>query len=80
MADPVKRSRKSRMKQRPEDWEELKVEIAKELGLWDQVAAEGWSSLSAIDSGRLGGIFARRKKNSNLSVMEKTAKSARKNL
>ena len=57
----VKRSRKSKMKKRPEDWEELKVSIAHELGLWDQVAQSGWAGLSAIDSGRLGGVFAARK-------------------
>lgn len=62
MAESVKPSRKSRMKKRPEDWEELKQEIAKELGLWDKVKADGWAGLSAVDSGRLGGIFSARKK------------------
>ena len=56
-----KRSVKSRMKKRPEDWEELKVEIAKELGLWTKVCESGWSGLSAVDSGRLGGVFAARR-------------------
>lgn len=56
-----KRSVKSRMKKRPEDWEELKVEIAQELGLWDKVCESGWSGLSAVDSGRLGGVFAARR-------------------
>lgn len=56
-----KRSVKSRMKKRPEDWEELKVEIAKELGLWEKVCESGWSGLSAVDSGRLGGVFAARR-------------------
>ena len=62
MAEKIKRSRKSRMKKRPEDWEQLKVELAKELGLWETVKKEGWSGLSAEDSGRLGGVFAARKK------------------
>ena len=62
MSETVKRSRKSRMKKRPEDWEQMKVEIAQELGLWDTVQKEGWSGLSAEDSGRLGGVFAARKK------------------
>ena len=56
-----KRSVKSRMKKRPEDCEELKVEIAQELGLWDKVCESGWSGLSAVDSGRLGGVFAARR-------------------
>ena len=60
--EKIKRSRKSRIKKRPDDWEELKVEIAKEIGLWPKVAAEGWAGLSAEDSGRLGGIFSARKK------------------
>lgn len=60
--DDIKRSRKSRMKKRPEDWETLKQEIAKELGLWEKLQSEGWSGLSAEESGRLGGIFSVRKK------------------
>jgi|GEM_PF-2878358 len=60
--DGVKRSRKSKMKKRPDDWEHLKQEIAEELGLMDQVTSQGWSGLSAEDSGRLGGVFSARKK------------------
>jgi hypothetical protein len=40
----------------------LKMEIAEELGLMDKVNATGWKSLSAKESGRIGGILARRKK------------------
>lgn len=58
----IKRSRKSKMKKRPDDWEQLKQEIAEELGLWDKVKRDGWSGLSAEDSGRLGGVFSARKK------------------
>ena len=58
----VKPSRKSRMKKRPPDWEALKYEIAHELGVWGTVEQEGWAGLSAADSGRLGGIFAARKR------------------
>ncbi len=58
----VQRSRKSKMKKRPPDWEALKVEIAQEIGLWDKVVENGWSGLSAVDSGRLGGLFAKRRK------------------
>lgn len=60
--DNVKRSRKSKIKKRPDDWEQLKVEIAKEIGLWPKVASDGWAGLSAEESGRLGGVFAIRKK------------------
>ncbi len=62
MTEKVKPSRKSKIKKRPPDWEELKLEIAKELGLWDKVVADGWAGLSASDSGRLGGIFSAKKK------------------
>lgn len=37
----------------------LKVEAARALGLWVKVQAEGWGSLSAVESGRLGGYVTR---------------------
>ena len=40
----------------------MKYEIAEELGLLDKVNATGWKSLTAKESGRLGGILARRKR------------------
>ena len=40
----------------------MKYEIAEELGLLDKVNATGWKSLTARESGRVGGIIARRKK------------------
>lgn len=40
----------------------VKYEIAKELGLFDRVMKSGWGSLSAKETGRIGGILARRKK------------------
>ncbi len=42
--------------------EKLKYEIAKELGLFDKVLKEGWKSLSAKETGKIGGIVAKRKK------------------
>lgn len=42
--------------------ERLKYEIAEELGLLDQVLSDGWKSLPAKDTGRIGGIMTRRKK------------------
>lgn len=44
----------------PED--KIKYEVAKELGLFDQVINQGWGSLSASQTGRIGGIMAGRKK------------------
>jgi len=40
----------------------MKMEIADELGLMDKVNATGWKSLTARESGRIGGIMAGRKK------------------
>lgn len=39
----------------------LKYEIAKELGLYDQVMNQGWKSLTSKETGRIGGMVAKRK-------------------
>ena len=44
--------------------EMLKYEIAEELGLLDQVLESGWKSLSAKETGRIGGIMTRRRRES----------------
>lgn len=49
-------------------WDELspddkmKYEIAEELGLLEKVKEQGWKSLSAKETGRIGGIMTRRKR------------------
>lgn len=48
--------------------EKLKYEIAQELGLFDKVMTTGWKSLSAKESGKIGGILASRKKNKSAPV------------
>lgn len=40
-----------------------KYEIAEELGLLDKVREGGWKSLTAKESGKIGGLIASRKKN-----------------
>ncbi|MGN0383807.1 MAG: small, acid-soluble spore protein, alpha/beta type [Eubacterium sp.] len=40
----------------------LKYEIAAELGVLDKALTEGWRSLSAKETGRIGGILGRRRK------------------
>ena len=40
--------------------EKSKYEIARELGLLDKVLDGGWKSLSAKETGRIGGLMARR--------------------
>lgn len=42
--------------------EKLKLEIAEEIGVYDKVMTAGWRALSAKESGRIGGLLARRKK------------------
>ena len=42
--------------------EKLKYEIAQELGLLDKVLEEGWRSLSSKETGRIGGMITRRKR------------------
>lgn len=42
--------------------EKIKYEIAEELGLMDKVNREGWGGLSAGETGKIGGIMAKRKK------------------
>jgi small acid-soluble spore protein F (minor alpha/beta-type SASP) len=42
--------------------EKLKYEIASELGLLDKVIKFGWKSLSAKETGRIGGLMSKRKK------------------
>lgn len=42
--------------------ESLKLEIAQELGLLDRVLEGGWKSLSAKETGRIGGLVGKRKK------------------
>ena len=41
--------------------EELKYEIAEELGLLDKVLEHGWRALTAKETGRIGGLMTRRK-------------------
>lgn len=42
--------------------QKMKLEIASELGLLDQVQRDGWKSLSAKETGRIGGLMTKRKR------------------
>ena len=42
--------------------EKMKLEIAEELGLLDKVQKGGWKSLSAKETGRIGGLMTKRKR------------------
>lgn len=43
--------------------EKMKYEIAEELGVLDKVLENGWKSLSAKETGRIGGLMTRKRKN-----------------
>ncbi len=45
--------------------EKLKYEVAEELGLLEKVKDKGWKGLTAKETGQLGGIIAKRKKEIN---------------
>ena len=42
--------------------EKMKYEIAEELGLLNKVMSDGWKSLSAKETGRIGGLMTKKKK------------------
>ncbi len=42
--------------------EKLKYDIARELGYLDKVVDAGWKSLTAKESGRIGGLMTKRRR------------------
>ncbi len=42
--------------------ESMKLEIAAEIGVYDKVLEGGWRSLSAKESGRIGGLMTKRRR------------------
>ncbi|NLK27624.1 MAG: small, acid-soluble spore protein, alpha/beta type [Clostridiales bacterium] len=50
--------------------EEMKYEIARELGYLDKVMTSGWKSLTAKESGRIGGIITKKKREMKQKAME----------
>ena len=45
-----------------------KYEVVKELGIYDKVLEKGWGSLTAEETGRVGGML-RKRKNSGERVL-----------
>ncbi|NLL52761.1 MAG: small, acid-soluble spore protein, alpha/beta type [Peptococcaceae bacterium] len=68
MAEKNKQVNEDKTKQRKKDKsrdnfiEDLKMEIASELGLVNEIREKGWDGLSSRDSGRIGGKLAQRLK------------------
>ena len=50
--------------QKMDDTERMKYEIAEEMGLLDRVLEDGWRSLSAKETGKIGGMMTSRKRKS----------------
>ena len=42
--------------------EKMKYEIAEELGLLDRVIQDGWKSLTSKETGRIGGLITKKKR------------------
>ena len=49
----------------------LKYEIAKEIGVFDEVLKNGWKSLSAKETGKIGGLMTKRKIELNKAALNK---------
>jgi hypothetical protein len=70
MGNKIKETKKIVLSEiKPE--EKLKYEIATELGLLDKVMEEGWKSLSAKETGRIGGIMTKRRKQMGMEALNK---------
>ncbi|MCR6513276.1 MAG: alpha/beta-type small acid-soluble spore protein [Clostridium sp.] len=73
---PLKKIIKSKIKSNKELTEaekmreKIKYEIAGELGLSDKVDEGGWGSLTAEETGRIGGMMTSRKKRLNIPTNE----------
>lgn len=50
------------MEKKKDPHDKLKLEIAGELGLREKVLKYGWKSLSAKETGKIGGLISKRKK------------------
>ncbi len=48
----------------------LKYEIAEELGLGDKVLEQGWKSLTSKESGRIGGLVTKRKRELKMEALD----------
>ena len=48
-----------------DETERLKYEVADELGLTERLTRVGWAGLTAGETGRIGGIVARRLREAN---------------
>lgn len=52
--------------------EKLKFEIAEELGLGEKVISGGWKTLTSKESGRIGGLITKRKREMKQELLKDT--------
>ena len=50
--------------------DQTKWEIANELGYFDKIVATGWKSLTSRESGRIGGLMTKRKRELKREALE----------
>ena len=58
---PAKKKHPVRLEELTPD-EKIKYEIAEELGLLDRVMQDGWKSLTSKETGRIGGLITKKKR------------------
>lgn len=66
MAEEDVNKKKKPRARRTDPLQALKMEIAAELGLLEQVRVKGWHSLSSKEAGKIGGIMNQRKKKGDM--------------
>ena len=57
----MSKKKEIRLSELTED-EKLKYEIAEELGLLDKVLKDGWRSLSSKETGKIGGLVTKKRR------------------
>lgn len=64
----IKKSVKRKKKKKPLTIiDKFKIEVAKELGLWEKVKKVGWAGLSAAETGQIGGYMTRKMREKRLN-------------
>lgn len=57
----------SMQKKKNDENEKLKYEIAEELGLLDKVLESGWKSLTSKETGRIGGLMTKKRREKTIT-------------
>ena len=57
----MSKKKEIRLSELSED-EKMKYEVAEELGLLDRVMKDGWRSLSSKETGKIGGLVTKRRR------------------